>query len=213
MRYKRNLRDIERAADLPARVVGLTGGIGSGKTIATDTLKTAGYTVIDADEISRTLFAAGSDGERELIKLFPQAKNGKRLDRKVLRAIISADPKARTKLNDFTHPLIVAEIKRLLAKATPPIVLSAPLLFESALGTLCDKTVCVYCPRDVRIARIVLRDGVTEKLAADIIDAQIPDTERCTLADYIVPSNVPQEEFIDEIVELFETVCVKPHTK
>lgn len=205
MKYRRNLREIERGDGFPVRIVGLTGGIGSGKSVATSALKAHGYTVIDADDISRAMFGRGTSGETELFELFKQTAYGP-LDRKRLRELISTDKKARVMLNEFTHPRITAEIARQINFSVPPVVLSAPLLFESALARLCDKTVCVYCPREIRIARITARDGVSRQSAENIIDAQIPDTERCTLSDFIIPSDTEKSKFEEEIVELFDVL-------
>ena len=206
MKYKRNIREIERTTT-PVRVVGLTGGIGSGKTTATKALRSVGYYIIDADEISRRMFARGGSGEKELLAIFPNANKDGHLDRALLRAVIAADKGEREKLNNFTHPKIIAEIKRIISEKEPPVVLSAPLLFETALASLCDKTVCVYCPRQVRIKRIIERDRVSPVDAERIELAQIPDGERCLLSDFIVPSDVAQSEFIEEIIELFDAIC------
>lgn len=207
MKYKRNARTLAASFGKAHNVIGLTGGIGSGKTVATDALRGAGFTVIDADEISRELFAADTIGEKTLIAAFPQAQKNGRLDRAALRKLISEDGSERQKLNECTHGAITAEIKRRIAETAPPVVLSAPLLFETALAGLCDQTVCIYCPRDIRIRRISERDGITEESAWRMIEAQIPDTERATLSDYIVPSDVPVKDFTEEVVELFKAIC------
>ncbi|MDE6201624.1 MAG: dephospho-CoA kinase [Clostridiales bacterium] len=190
----------------PVRVIGITGGIASGKTVATTALINAGYTVIDADEVSRAAFACGTDGEKSMMLAFPQAVDNGKLDRAALRKIIAKDDEARQKLNALTHPAIVAQIKKLIAAAEPPIILSAPLLFESGLSSLCDVTVCVYCPRPVRLQRLTARDNISLEDAASIIDAQIPDTERCTIADHIVRSDRDQAEFTNEITELIKDI-------
>lgn len=190
----------------PVRVIGLTGGIASGKTVATTALKNAGYTVIDADEVSRALFATGTDGEQAIMLTFPQAVEDGKLNRGALRKIIAKDDEARQKLNELTHPAIVEQIKQQIAAATPPIILSAPLLFESGLSALCDVTVCVYCPRPVRLQRLTARDGITSDDAASIMDAQMPDDERLSLADYTVNSDREQTEFIEEVKELVERI-------
>lgn len=205
MRYERNAHAVKLNRENRPRVIGITGGIGSGKTVATDTLREHGHYVVDADEVSRRMFARGTDGERALCELFPQASKNGALDRAALRRIISTDKTALEKLNSYTHPLILEETARLLDCKTP-VVLSAPLLFETGLSRLCDVIVCVYCPREERIKRLTTRDGVTYEDAVRMIDVQIPDTERATLADYVVPSNVPIDEFRAEIVELFEEI-------
>lgn len=208
MRYDRNAHAVKLNREKNPRVIGITGGIGSGKTVATDTLREHGYYVVDADEVSRRMFARGTDGERALCGLFPQASKLGTLDRAALRRIISSDKCTLDKLNSYTHPLILEETARLLDCNTP-VVLSAPLLFETGLSRLCDVIVCVYCPRAERIKRLAARDGVTHDDAVRMIDVQIPDTERATLADYVVPSDVPIDDFKAEIVELFGEIIRK----
>ena len=203
MKHTRNMREL-LFQKKPVRVIGLTGGIASGKTTATTVLKHAGYTVIDADEVSRELFGLGTEGEKKIMLAFPEATENGRLNRAALRKIISADETARIKLNELTHPAITERIKKLIADFPPPVILSAPLLFESGLSSLCDVTVCVYCPRTLRIKRLTARDNITEDDAAKIIDAQIPDYMRCTIADYIVPND--GEGFTEEVVELIENI-------
>ncbi len=204
MRNSRELKELKKTV----RVAGLTGGIASGKSTATAALENAGYAIVDADEISRALFARGSKGERELCKIFPAACACGALDRKKLRAIISVDPAERKKLDSFTHPLITAEVARLVGsyKQNSRVVLSAPLLFETGLGSLCDCVVCVYAPRSTRISRISARDGVSEADAANIIDAQMPDAYRATLSDFCVPSDRPIAQFTAEIIDLFDRI-------
>ena len=199
MNFKRNERDLKQIRGKQINVIGITGGIGSGKTVATDALLAAGFTVIDADEISRAMFARGTDGERAVLRLFPQAESNGTLDRAALRAAIATDASQRMRLNEYTHPLITREIRTQISACAPPVVLSAPLLFESALARLCDATVCVYCPRNKRAERIAQRDGIT-------ITAALPDTERAALSDFIVPSDVPPDQFKAEIIELFNEI-------
>ena len=203
MKYKRNEREL-KDNNGKAKVVGITGGIASGKTVATDALRARGYYVVDADEVSRALTARGGDGERALVELFPDCAENGTLDRRRLRALISSDKSARDRLNAYTHPLILGKISELVKSANGPVVLSAPLLFETALGSLCDRTVCIICPREKRIERIVARDGVSEADARKILDAQISDSVRATLADYCIPSDRSADEFTEEVVELFD---------
>lgn len=187
-------------------VIGLTGGIGSGKTVATDALEAAGYCVVDADEISRELFARGTDGERALCAAFPKAQTNGTLDRKKLRALIAADADARKKLNGMTHPAITSEIQRRIRAACGAVVLSAPLLIESGLDVLCDTVVCIHCPQDVRIQRICARDGVILSEAERIIAAQMPDDERNKKADIVITSDMPLREYTNEILKTFNNL-------
>lgn len=202
LKYDRNKRDIVEHKTM--HVVGLTGGIASGKSQAQTALSDAGFNVIDADDISRRLFARGTNGEALLMREFEYAVSDGALNRKALRDAIAKDPRERAKLNALTHPAVIAEIKRQITSSF--CVVSAPLLFESALSALCDAVVCVVCPRDLRIARLTARDGINSDAAIRIIDAQIHDCVRATLSDYCVPSDRPLSEFCEEIVELFNVL-------
>lgn len=202
---KRNLRELNEFKT-PVKVVGLTGGIASGKTVATDALRAAGFTVIDADEVSRAVTAKGGECEKALVGLFPAAAKNGAIDRAKLRKLISVDGQAKRALEQYTHPLIINEIRAELAAAKTPVVLSAPLLFETALGGLCDATICITCPTRVRIQRLTARDGVSESDAVDMINAQLPETYRATLADFCVPSDRPADDFTAEIVWLVKRI-------
>lgn len=178
------------------KIIGITGGIGCGKTVATNALKAAGYCIVDADEISRELFMRGSDGERTLCSAFPQAQTNGTLDRGKLRALIATDGAARKKLNGVTHPEIIHEIKhRIQNTDATTVILSAPLLFESGLDAVCDKTICIVCSLGSQTERVMRRDGIGESAARAMIAAQMPDEKRRDRSDIIVSSDMPQSEF------------------
>lgn len=205
MRFKRNAREIaEEKREL--HVIGLTGGIASGKTVATAALRRAGYAVIDADEISRELTEVGSPTEQALAEMFDLKTPDGKLDRKALRLLISKDANAKKKLDAYTHPLIAERIKNAVESTEPPVIISAPLLFETALSALCDAVVCVVCPKRVRIQRITKRDGVSAEEAERMIDIQLPDYVRASLAEYCIPSDVDISDFEFETVELFDAL-------
>lgn len=202
LKFTRNARELHEL-DGDICVVGLTGGIASGKTVATEALARAGFYIVDADEISRKLTARGTPVESAICKMFPSAVADGKLDRRKLRDAIAIDAEKKRMLEDLTHPLIASHVK-LELKKHKKAVLSAPLLFETALARLCDRTVCVTCPKSIRIDRIVARDGVTRDEAERMIAAQIPDLYRATLADFCVPSDRDRSEFEEETVELFD---------
>lgn len=188
------------------KVIGLTGGIASGKTVATDALRAAGFAVVDADEVSRALTARGTPAEKALCALFPQAQINGMLDRRALRRIIAEDAAARKKLNAYTHPRILEECRRRTENIGGSVVLSAPLMFETGLNVLCDITVCVTCPLPTRIARLTARDGITEAEAEAIISAQATDKERELRSDYVISSDTDMECFKKTVVTLFEKI-------
>lgn len=187
-------------------VIGLTGGIASGKTVATNALRAAGFTVIDADEASRAITAHGTPAEKELMRMFPSAADGDTLDRKALREIIAENADARARLNSYAHPLIIREINRQISAAPKPVVLSAPLLFETGLDGSCDAVVCITCPRETRLKRLIERDGTDTQTAERLIDAQLSDAERKERSDYIVSSNCEIREFTSNIISIFKSM-------
>ncbi|MCM1367967.1 MAG: dephospho-CoA kinase [Roseburia sp.] len=190
-------------------VIGLTGGIASGKTVASDALGALGFSVVDADVISRALTAHGSAVEKEITDMFPCADANGALDRKALRAVIAADPAAREKLNAFLHPHIISAVKAEVAAARSPVVLSAPLLFETGLDRLCGCTVCVVCPREKRIERVILRDGTDRQSAAAVVDMQTPDEARAAAADYVLSSDTDLDKFKSAVAEMFLSIAEK----
>lgn len=191
-------------------VIGLTGGIASGKTAATDALRSIGFSIVDADVISRDLTARGSAAEKELITMFKAAAHDGALDRRALRYLISSDSSAREKLNAYMHPRIVSAVKDKVAAARSPVVLSAPLLFETGLDSICDVTVCVVCPREKRIERVMARDNTDRLSAAAVVDMQTPDDVRAAACDCVLSSDCDLDEFKNAAATLFRAIAAEP---
>lgn len=204
----RNIRELKEFKK-QVKVAGLTGGIASGKSVATEALRAAGFTVIDADEISRRITAIGSQVERRIKDAFPSVAKDDCLDRRALRELISSDAAAKKKLDDITHPPIISEIERIVRATEPPMIICAPLLFETSLSALCDCTVCTVCALETRIERLCARDSVDRDAALRMINAQIPDCERAALSDFCVPSDGDMDEFKAETVALFRAIFSK----
>ncbi|MDR0856761.1 MAG: dephospho-CoA kinase [Clostridiales bacterium] len=169
-------------------LIGLTGGIASGKTAVTDILRELGYPVIDLDEVSRAITAPGTDGERLLMNAFPSCVASGRLSRRALRALIFSDASARARLNDVMRvPLQLGLEVQLLAKADEPkLFVSVPLLVETGMQSLFDRIWTVYAPAEVRINRLTARDTITREEACAAIAAQATDGERAAAADEVI---------------------------
>ena len=181
------------------RVIGLSGGIGTGKSTVAGMLRALGAVVIDADEIVHRLQAPGAPLLAELAAAFGPDILGAdgALDRKRLADRVFADPEARRRLNAIVHPKVGLEMARQLEAArragAPLVVLDIPLLFESraagagATSTLpFDATVLVYAPRAVQIERTVARDGCSVAQAESRIAAQMPFDEKRALAEHVI---------------------------
>ena len=168
--------------------VGLTGGIGSGKSAVAAFFAELGATVIDADALAREVVEPGSDGLREIGALWPGAigPDGA-LDRPALAAIVFADDAARARLNAITHPRVRARAAELERDARDGLVVHVvPLLFEGDFWRSCDKTVVVTAPAETRVARVVARDATEPAAVERRMAAQIDPAVARARADYVI---------------------------
>jgi dephospho-CoA kinase len=183
-------------------VIGLTGGIGSGKSTVARMLAERGAVVIDADAIVHELQAKGMPMVAELASAFgPGILDATgALDRKALGAIVFADEAARLRLNDIVHPQVGAEFARRLSAAlaahAPLVVLDIPLLFEgrasgrgSAASRSAETTVVVWVPEATQIERTMQRDGCTRAEAEQRVRAQLPLDKKRELADHVIDNS------------------------
>ena len=165
------------------KIIGITGPSGSGKSMLADALAARGYLCADADAIYHDLLCTSEPMQKELVAAFGAdiLQNG-RIDRPTLAAKVFGrkSGKPLTRLNKITHKYVCREYIRRIRDAKDAgakgILLDAPLLIEARLDRLCDLVVCVFAPTDVRIARIVARDGISEAAAYLRIRSQPDNT-------------------------------------
>lgn len=156
--------------------VGLTGGIGSGKSAVAATFAERGAFVIDADALAREAVAPGLPAFAEIVRRWPEAAGPDgALDRAALARIVFTDDEARSALNGIVHPRVRARAAELEASqpAGTIVVHVVPLLFEGDFWKACDRTVLVVAPAETRIARVIARDGMTREAVAARMHAQI----------------------------------------
>lgn len=168
-------------------MVGLTGGIGSGKTTVARRLQALGADIVDTDEISRSLTAPGGGAMAGVREAFGErfvTPEGA-LDREAMRALAFEDPAARGRLEAILHPRIRAEADAALAAARGPYaVVVVPLLFETrGYADRVSRVLVVDCPEALQVARVARRSGVPEAQARAIMAAQWPRWRRLQLAD------------------------------
>lgn len=184
-------------------VLGLTGGIASGKSAAAEMLRSAGAQIVDTDEISKAI-SAKDEVTSLLSENFPSAAVGGKIDRRKLRGIVFSSAEERKKLEHIMHPLIRRETERQIGASGKNItVLVAPLLFEAGFDDLADVTVTVSCGDDERIRRLTARDNISEELAREMIAAQMTDSERETRADHTVRNDGSTARLRAEILRLY----------
>jgi dephospho-CoA kinase len=187
------------------RVVGLTGGIGTGKSTASSILRDLGATVIDADEGTRAVQGRGSEGLGRIAEEFgagiltPEGD----LDRTRLGDLAFRDPEARRRLNAIVHPLVgrwmAARQREAAERGDPVVVLDIPLLFEARGAGAFDTVLLVYAPEQLQLERLVRLRGMEEEQARARIAAQMPIEEKRRLATHVVENTGTLEELRSQV--------------
>jgi dephospho-CoA kinase len=181
-------------------VIGLTGGISSGKSTVSTMIRKRGIRVIDADIISREVVEVGKPAYHQIVELFGEdiLHDNDTINREKLGALIFGDEKKRNQLNRIVHPAVREEIfeqtkeeKEQNAKA---VVLDIPLLFESKLTHLVDKTILVYVDEKTQLERLMKRNGFSKDEAMMRIRSQLPLKEKIILSDELINNNGSIEE-------------------
>lgn len=197
-------------------ILGLTGGIGAGKTLVSNHFASLGIEIVDADVIARDVVAIGSDGLNAIVKHFGNAilLDDGSLNRAKLRDIIFADPEQKNWLNNLLHPLIRQNITAQLDSATSPyVVLSAPLLFENKLDALCNHTLLVDVPVEVQLERTAARDSVSTEQVKSIIAAQMSRDDKLKKATSILDNHREINVVLADVEVLHESFLQQAETQ
>lgn len=190
--------------------IGLTGGIGAGKSTAAKRFRELGVLVLDADEISRASLKKGGACYSDVVALFGSvilAQDGE-IDRKKLASIVFSDEEKRRQLNAIVHPYVIetmfSRAEEALNKSGGIVVFEVPLLFESGMHEKMDRNILVGCGEEQRVKRILERDNTTRQAALARIRAQMPEEEKRLLADYILENDGTIEQLNAQIDALLE---------
>ena len=193
-------------------VVGITGGIGSGKSAVTDYLETKGITVVDADKVARVVVEPGTSGLAAIAEhfgsdiLLPEGS----LDRAALRKVVFDNADERKVLEGITHPRIREEIARQLSEATSPyVVLASPLLLESGQNSFANYVVVVDVPESVQLSRTMARDDNSEQLVKSIMAAQLDRETRLSRADTSISNDGSLDELYTRVDDLHDDLLAR----
>lgn len=175
------------------KVIGLCGGSGSGKGSVAGILAERGFLHIDTDAVYHEITSRPSECTEELRREFGAsviAADGS-LDRKALASVVFCDggEQRRAALNGITHRYVLSEVRRIIRENEgrfAAVIVDAPLLYESGFDSECDSVIAVIAPTEIRIDRIMKRDGVSREQAQRRIAAQIRDSELTSRADYVI---------------------------
>lgn len=176
-------------------IIGLTGGIGAGKTTVSDWFNQQGVSIVDADMVARAVVAPGSDCLNQLVVHFGSVvlNDDGSLNRSQLRALMFSDPKNTAAVNAIMHPIIRTELIRQLQEAdtsaAPYCILVAPLLLENGLDSLVDRVLVVTLSPEQQVQRVQKRDQRPSAEIENIIAAQLHPEQRLAMADDIIDNN------------------------
>jgi len=184
----------------PARI-GLTGGIGTGKSFVLRYLARCGVPTLDTDTVAREVTRRGQPACALVVRRFGPGVVGPdgELDRAELARIVFADVTARRDLEGILHPAIWASVDAWLAGVTQPGVVAVPLLFETGAEGRFDRTLVTDCPEAVQITRVVARDGATEDAVRARVAAQMPAAERRRRADAVLDTGGSPDQTIAQL--------------
>ncbi len=188
-------------------IIGITGSIGTGKSTVSNYLISKGYSVVDADKISKGAYNIGSNGYKAILEVFGVEilnSNGE-VDRKKIKKIVFDNSNMLQRLNMAIHPIIINEIEKeieILLESQSVVFLDAPLLIETELHKKVDKIIVVACDKNEQINRIIKRDKITADMAISIINSQMSIDEKLKFADYIVYNNSTIENLYSQVDEI-----------
>ena len=194
------------------KLIGLTGGIASGKSTVAAILCRLGASIVNADELSRDVVQPGQDAWNEITKSFGSdiLQEDMTLDRKKLRKIVFDNPEARKKLEAIIHPRVRAlaekRIGELAASGSSVIVYEVPLLFEAQIHLWLRPVILVACDIETQKKRLLERDHLTELEAQQHLDAQMSLAEKRKLADYVIENDTTLEKLEQQVRAVLQKI-------
>lgn len=184
------------------RIIGLTGGIGSGKSTVAQCFRKFGVKTLDSDHYARNALTLGNDCYIKTVDLFGPAckKTDGTIDRSYIADQVFRDPALREALNAIVHPFVL----RCLFEETElineeKVIWEVPLLFESGFDHYCNRTVAIICSQEIRVSRICERDHLTEQQALERIRSQMTDGERASRADDVLYNEGTLQELMHAV--------------
>lgn len=192
------------------KVIAITGGIASGKSMATNYIRQKGFTVLDADTITHSIYLNGG-ASKPLRKAFGDSIfTAGKIDRKRLGSIIYNDSSKRALLNSIMHPLIYDEIKNQINKCSDDVLfIDVALLFEAGFDSLADLVLCIYASKDIRVKRLMERDNISYDYAMAKINSQMSMEEIRDRSDIVIDhSDNDLEKFYKDIDKVLKEECL-----
>lgn len=194
-------------------LIGLTGGVATGKSTIAEMFKQCGAVVIDADQLARDAVKPGKPAWREIVALFGKAvlDPDRSLNRQLLAAIVFLHPAKRRALERIIHPRVAREQTRLTRQAARQdpqavVIYDVPLLFEAGIDKRVDQTIVVTADRNIQIARLKKRNGLSRAEAMRRIKSQMPMAQKIQQADYVLNGTLPRPSLRKQVGRLFKSI-------
>ena len=186
-------------------IIGLTGGIGSGKSAAGIEFEKLGITVIDADEIAQKASLKNSKAYKEIVEYFGASilDNSQNIDRRKLRNIVFNNDEQKKKLEQILHPAIREDISFAISNSKSPYtIIMVPLIYETNSKDNYNRILVIDCDEDIQISRAVSRDRASEEDIKKIINSQATKKERLSIADDVINNNSSIEKLSEKVLHL-----------
>lgn len=193
------------------KVLGITGGIGAGKSTVSRLFQDLGADVVDADKIAHEILEPQGAAFSDVIAAFGKGIQNEKgeIDRKSLAALVFHDAAALERLNSLTHPHVFAVMQQKIRDAKADLIcLDVPLLFSAPFPIPYDASLAVVAPREVRIARVMQRSGLTREQVTDRIDQQITDADMRKMADYVIENDGDLAALFPKVEKIYRRLTV-----
>jgi dephospho-CoA kinase len=194
-------------------LIGLTGGIASGKSIVAEMFQSLGAHIIDADRIGREIMVPGTDAYERVVDAFGKEilKGDRSIDRKKLGNMVFGNPEKITLLNECTHPEIFKEIDRRvegIRQKNPDalIIVDVALLIESGSQKIFDKLIVIYADEETQLKRLKERDGFAAEEAQKRISSQMPLKEKVKYADFVIYNDKGLDDTRRQVIDIYKTL-------
>lgn len=193
------------------KIIGVTGGIASGKSLVSDWFEKALIKVIDADKVYRSLIENNQNMLKDISQTFNLViKDKQGYDFKALGELVFSNPKELVKLNKITHPYVIESVKRSIEVFRENneafIVLDVPLLYEAGMDSLCDQVICVYIKKEVQIDRLVKRSNLTKEDAIKRIESQMDLEVKKEKADFIIDNSFTKDHTYTQFTHVLSNI-------
>ena len=192
-------------------LIGLTGGIGSGKSLAGDFFKSKNIDVIDADDLAHNALDIGSEGYKKFLDIFGETflDENSEIDRKALRKYIFQNPEMKNKLEEIVHPIVQNGILNFINNSNSIYrIIIVPLIAETNSSSFYDRVLAIDCKKEIQIERASKRDNSNEEQILKIIQSQASSEDRNKIANDVVENNDTKDEFLMSLEDIHKKYVI-----